>query len=98
MFHNVNGPYGPKRVGLTRMRLMSQKELRLHFRCLGCPPNLVCWERKLVGPYIDVYCTRTVVSICSCPATLEVGKENNRVFPLSRFHRLPRVPVEIFVI
>ena len=48
MFHNVNGSYGPKRVGLTRMRLMSQKALRLHFWCLGLPPNLVSWERKLV--------------------------------------------------
>ena len=34
------------------MRLMSQKALRLHFRCLGCPPNLVCWEWKLVGIYL----------------------------------------------
>ena len=49
MFHNVNGSYGPKRVGLTRMRLMSQKALRLHLRCLcGCSPNLVRWVRKLV--------------------------------------------------
>ena len=52
MFHFVNGSYGPKRVGLTRMRLMSQKALRLHFWCLGCSPNLGSWE-KLVAVYIS---------------------------------------------
>ena len=49
MFHFVNGSYGPKRVGLTRMRLMSQKALRLHFWCLGCSPNLGSWEKLVVG-------------------------------------------------
>ena len=44
MFHNVNGSNDPKRVGLTRMRLMSQKELRLHFGVSWFAPNLVCWE------------------------------------------------------
>ena len=44
MFHDVNGSYGPKRVGLTRMRLMSQKALRLHLGVSCGSPNLVSWE------------------------------------------------------